>query len=639
METNERQKPSNQNMESSPEGLNQGPAADHSRRVIALLVLLTVAQIALTLAGFRTRQDLLNDQPIVNVDFSSQYYWAHAAREFHRRQGRLWGYDPWFMAGYPLDFISNSSLPLQMMAVAFPGQPLGRLIKILFILSFALVPLILYAGLIQFGLRPWPALAAAGLGLVHFWLAEPSLFGRWGMISGAFLLSFSFLTLGLLLRYLRERGTGTLAALAAALALALTIHKTALMLVFAPALIWIALDARRLKLRDFLGLVAALAVTALVNRHWLGPFLRFLPLKVEDSATDFFQNTDLLRWIKDLVPIQAFFGIPLCRLLMIGLGVIGLIKLRRERSSLFWPLAAGLAFFGTFSYFGSLVPLLRHLQPYRYVSEYFYLWLPAAGVGLGSVKERLAGRPRLQRASPLLFSLLLLALLLMPGFQYFSLVAPLRTDLDRDSQDLVAWVKARTDPSARIMIEDINAWEGKQGVYGGARLPHLLPLLCRRELIGGPLPNAFILHHYASFQDGRLLNRPVSAFRDRDLAEVLDRYNVGWVVCWSEAAKARFQAYPAAGVREDFGTLAVFTLARPHNFFLAGQGGVKADFDSLELSDLATANGRVVVSYHWVDGLRSEPPAKLVKVPAGDDPAGFIGIQDPPASLRIWLGP
>jgi hypothetical protein len=601
-----------------------------------VIALLLAVQAVLTLASFRTRADITNDRPLLNVDFCSQYYWAYAAREFSDRDGRVWGYDPYFMAGYPLDFIFNSALPVQMVAVAFRSFNLARVIKGCFILSFLLMPPLLFFSLSTLGLPRGPTLAAIALGVCLFWLSENALFGRFGMISGAFLLHFFLVPLALLLAWLRSRRPAALLGFAAALALSLTVHKTAFVLTVAPALLLVALAARSLRPREWGLLAAAFAFAFAVNLHWLLPFFRFLPLKVEDPATTFFQNTSLLRPLADLFPVQAFFAIPLARLLTIVAGAMGLKKLRRERPELFLPLTALLVYFGVFSYFGSLVAPLRHLQPYRYVTAYFYLWLPFAGYGLARARERLIFRGWWGRLAPAAFGLFLCALLFLPSYQAFSWVAPLRTDLSPDSSALIDWLKINTDSTARVLAEDINVWTDKP-VYGGARLVGLVPALMPREMIGGPLPNAFIVHHQVSFEDGRLCGRPIQKMSDAEVAAILRRYNVGAVVAWSEPAKARLSRLPGLLPAATFGLVSCWRVPSPPGYFIEGAGRVSAGFNRLRLAGLATGSGRVVVSYHWVDGLIAIPPAKLQRVTIPGDPIGFIGILNPPKEVEIRL--
>jgi hypothetical protein len=388
-------------------------------------------------------------------------------------------------------------------------------------------------------------------------------------------------------------------------------------------------------------MLAGLVIFAgLVNLHWLHPFFKFLALKVEDPATTYFQNNDPLRLIKDLWPFQAFFAVPLARILILVLGARGLMRIRREAPALFIPLVIAIVFFGALAYFGSLLPWLRHLQPYRYVTAFYYMWLPAAGFGLAGLYQKYRAVRGGFAAGPLAYAGLLIAIFFMPSFRHFSRVAPLTTGLDGPSKDLIAWIEKNTGQSARILIEDIVAWEGPgPAVYGGARVVHLIPALVTRELVGGPFPNAFILHHYAGFHDGRLLREPVSNYSDEELNRVMDLYNVGWAVAWSEKSKARFRDYPAAERVRTFGYLEAFRIRRRHDFFLEGSGQVFAGWNKIELSGLSTSTGRVVVSYHWVDGLSSAPDARLEKVMIGDDPVGFIGVRDPPPELVIRLGP
>jgi hypothetical protein len=621
------------------------PTPQSGRRPLIpiLLLLLTAAQIGLTVTAFKSRADLTNDQPLLNVDFCSQYYWSHAARAFHARDGRLWGYDPFFMAGYPLDFVVNSSLPIQLAAVAFDGLNLARVIKACFVVSFVLVPFVFFFALRQFGLSPPAALATAGLGLVYFWVSENALFGLWGMIAGAFLLNYYLFPLALLDRWLHERRRLTLVLFVLAFAAAFIVHKTAFVLVPPLTLIWLAFYRRERKTQETLWL--ALFIGVGVNMFWLGPFFHFLPLKVEDPATTFFQNTDPLRLLKDLWPLppHPHYGLPMVRLMLLGFGVAGLVTARRDDPRRFGAMLAGIVLFGLFTYFGSLIPPLRHLQPYRFVTAWYYLWLIPAGRGLraayGIVSER-RGAWAARGLGAALAAGLLAILGLAPSYRGFSRLSPLTTALDGPSREMIAWLQAHTDRSARVLFEDVNVWsEGGPVVYGGAKLASLVPALAPRELIGGPLPNAFIVHHYAAFEDGRLCGEPIERLSDEELRARLRLYNVGWAVCWSEAAKARLARLPGATREAAFGYLEIFSLEGAHSFFLEGGGRVEANYNRLRLSGLTTESGRVVISYHWVEGLKSRPEAKLTRVMVGPDPVGFIGIESPPGEVELRLGP
>ncbi|MFO8058752.1 MAG: hypothetical protein R6V10_15805 [bacterium] len=595
--------------------------------------------------AFKSREDLVNKKPVLNVDFCSQYYWAYAAREFYEADSKLWGYDPYFMAGYPLDFVFNSALPVQLTAVMAEDANLARLIKVCFVASILLVPLTLYFGLSQFGIGRGPALAAAALGLAYFWAGENSFLAHMGMISGAFLLHFFLVPAGLLMRFLHERANRPFSFLIFAVPIAFTIHKTAFVLVLPLAVIWVLFYSRKLSGRELFMIAGVFVLAAIFNLHWLYPFFKYLHLKVEDPGTTFFQSQGALQALKDLAAIPGFhpyFGTPLVRLVILITGIIGFVRLARQEHGMMPPLVIGIVFLGIISYFGSYVETLKHLQPYRYVTAYFYLWLPAAGIGLKVLYDRAAVFKGGEIGGPLIFAGgLILILALLPSFIGFSRVAPLTTEMDKPSQEVVSWVKNNTDPGARLLIEDINEWDtqpGEKALYGGARLVHLLPLLVQRQLVGGPLPNAFIKHHYAGFHDGEFLNEPVKDMTDRVLDRAMRDYNIGWVVAWTQESRERFADYEPTVLEKSIDPFDCFRIDREHSYFLQGSGKVKAEFNRIHLSELQPESGKVKLSYHFANGLHTEPDSKVKGTGKGPDPVGFITIEDPPKKMVLQLG-
>jgi hypothetical protein len=510
-------------------------------------------------------------------------------------------------------------------------------IKLFYLATTLSVPLVLYFSLRNFGLPAFSALAGAALGTTYYWLAEPGLFAQWGMLSGAFLLSFFLYPLSLWQRWLERREPRAFGLLLVALPFAFLIHKTAFVLLPVPMLLVLIFHFRQLRGRDWLYLAGLALAVALVNFWWWVPFFRYLPFKVEDTFTTFFQNTEPLRFLTDLFPVQAYFGLALGRDLIFGFGLYGLLRQKSLR-----PLLPALVFFGLLTYFGSFLAPLQHLQPYRYVSAFYFLLLAPAGFGLRQFRQAVFGsRPAaVQTASSIFFVAALVLLHFLPNFRLFYYVAPLRSSLSPGVAELHQWLVAHTDRSARILIEDNNAWQGKQQTYGGARYPGLLPALLPRECIGGPLPNAFIRHHYVDFSDGRLLGRPIEQYPDDLLKARLDLYNVRWIVAWSENSRRRL-AQSATWVRPlaNFGGLAVFEVDQTPNFFLHGRGRLRADFDRIELSDLQPVEGKVVIKYHYLEGFRAEPPAKLLAVPVPDDPIGFLGIENPPEKIVLRFDP
>jgi len=223
----------------------------------------------------------------------------------------------------------------------------------------------------------------------------------------------------------------------------------------------------------------------------------------------------------------------------------------------------------------------------------------------------------------------------VPSFRMFYVVSPLTSIWPGKVLGLRAWLEKNTDLSGRIMMEDINKWEGKLAPYGSSRFVGLVPALMPRYLVGGPLPNAFIRHHYVSFHDGLFLNRPISEYSDRELAQKLELYNIRWAVAWSGPAKHRLEKFAFAKPAARFDDLEVFEFSLEPGWFLAGTGALKADYDRIELNNLKPENNIVVLKIHWLDGFKARPDCEIFRAEAGGDPIGFLGLKNPASEVLL----
>ncbi len=602
------------------------------------LAVLIALQAYLTLSAFGSIEDLMSPDPVLNVDWCSQYYWSHAARSLHKVSGRIWGFDPYYMAGYPLDFVFNSSLPVQLTSLLLNFLSTGSAIKIFYIVTFLLVPVFLYLSMKNFGLSPLAALATASLGTVYFWLAEDALFGQWGMLSGSFILNFFLFPTSLLFRWMENGSRGALFWLFIALPAGILIHKTALVLIPVPFLVMLIAFRRKLDARIIFIIFVLALWTFLVNAFWLLPFFHFLPLKIEDPVTTFFQNPDPWRFIKDLTPFQEYFAIPLYRLFILGFAALGAFSLRRSEEGRegFRFLVTAIGVFFLLTYFGYFIEPLRHIQPYRYVTGLYFLLLVPCGYGLVRA-YRWKGR-----ISAAVFIVLLIVpmALPIPSWRYFSAVSPLRTSFPPEVEGLLEWIENNTDRSARIMIEDNNAWEDKSPAYGATRFPGMLPALVPRECVGGPLPNAFIKHHHVHFHDGRFLGKRIEECSDDWLMERVRLYNIKWAVCWSDASKNRLgEMSEFAKEKAGFGRIAVFEFNNEPDFFIRGRGKIRADYDRIELTGIKPDDNTVIIKYHYMEEFKAEPDAGIFRVDVPGDPIGFIGLRGPASEVTLHFAP
>jgi hypothetical protein len=120
------------------------------------------------------------------------------------------------------------------------------------------------------------------------------------------------------------------------------------------------------------------------------------------------------------------------------------------------------------------------------------------------------------------------------------------------------------------------------------------------------------------------------------------RYQIGWVVCRSSAAIARFRAWTGATLVTSIGGDRVAGLyrLRPCSLALKGQARLlHADWRHITLADVVPEDGTVVLSLHYQAGLRVSPSRRvqIEKEPDPLDPIPFIRLRLPGPVARLTL--
>jgi hypothetical protein len=204
--------------------------------------------------------------------------------------------------------------------------------------------------------------------------------------------------------------------------------------------------------------------------------------------------------------------------------------------------------------------------------------------------------------------------------------------LGDERRAVVEAVAAHTTPDARIL------WEDRPGTRLSSRWTALLPLLTDRAYVGGVDPDAAIAHTAIDLVDQTLAGKSLKDWTPDELNEYCERYNVGWVVCWSPAARAKFAAWPKAEATaelSDDGDGCLFTIRRPASYALRGSAKwLAADSQRIVLEDVRPENGQVLLSLHYQEGLRVTPSrVELQRADTSDtdDHVDFVRlvIRDP----------
>jgi hypothetical protein len=381
---------------------------------------------------------------------------------------------------------------------------------------------------------------------------------------------------------------------------------------------------------------------------------------------------------------------------MVILGTVGMVRWWRSGQRLqlaVW--GSQIAVLMVLTFFGSAWHVTRNLEPLRFQVPLGLAWTIAAGEGLCGLAvaldpRRLAGSraAKLRWVAVAAFAGSLLVLTvpriwwwrsgikadLKPPSTWdycrtrLAMARPLGVGLRPEMKELVAWIEANTDDSARILFEDqLRLLENLDaGAPESLHWTPLLPVLTGRQFVGGLYQTAFIPHQHAAFGDWRLAGRHIRDWSPQDVRMFCDDYNIGWIVTWSRAGGRKFQqvredprlplsteffsslqfceriaTLPRATVHRDENEYAIFRVNREPSYFARGTGRVeKADYNRIELADLVPDGGELVLRFHWQAEMVSQPPVSLERASVPGDPIGFIRIkrEEPLDRLVIWNG-
>lgn len=596
----------------APPGLP--PPVGHPVWRVGLLALLA-GQACLTLGLFGDAARLRDDDPILTGQHPLHQYHGHLGARALVADGSLSAYDPAYHAGYPkTPVFDGGSRPADFLFVLAGGAFRPSVYKVGLAVFCTLVPLAFWWAARGLRLPRGPALLAAVLGVVVFWQPPCQALVREGnldlLLAGLLVLAQA----GGLIGFHERPGLAAWVGIVLAGFFAWFAHPVVMAVLLPPALLYYFQvgPAHRPVWHAALviGLLSAIAANAFWLCDWVGYWWLRLPLRFDGPRGE---GVFAALWN---APVWGDATSRAVALALLGLSVAGLVVLGRRGQG------AAAALFGVYlgellviAGLGVLATLFIALDTSRVLVLAVFFAVP-----LGVVALHAAWRGCLVLAVPLLW---LLPVALPGGLR--EPVAPLQVGFTPEQAAIVAALRERTTPTARILWEDRPAEPGWTA---------LLALTTGRPFIGGLDPEPRIEHLTNGLSDGRLCGRPIAESGDSDLADYCDRYNVGWVVAWTPAARRRLEAWPAI---RPLTTLALggvegrlYAVERRHGYALVGHAELlHADDERIVLGDVRPWQGRVVVSLHHVAGLRATPAR--VKVEAEIDPRDAI----PRVRLRI----
>ena len=624
------------------------------------------------------------DSPVIVVDHAIHEYHGALGARFVREHGTSWGYDPFFMAGYPETPVWDSSSNPSILFDLIGGGGNYRAYKVGLLSCSILLLAAIAGGAWAAGLGVAEVAAASAFAWFAFWTGFPIGLWRSGLFAFVSASAGIGLLLGLCSRFDRSPTKGGWLALLVVGAGLFFVHVTAPILAIGGLLAFYATVGRRHGGRWHLAIIGAGALAVVANLPWLATLWRFRGIR---TGSGLFMTTDSAGFLLHYFLQPSAEGRT--ALVSLVLGMAGLVGWwfggRRASAAAFGGSIVALILL---TGFGSLWGPTKNLEPLRFRVPFLFLLAVPAGSAVVGSSQRLArwvgGRGPGALAVALAWAAIVggWASVEWPFFRsswaYLTLNRPLVVGIKPEMRAMVDWLRENTDLSGRILFEDqLRLFENTdaESVHWTPLLPDLLGT-DSRMFIGGLYQTAFIRHHeMAAFGDFQLGDRRISEWSPAEIQEYCKTYNVGWVVCWSPLSRFWFDRYgPAKRVatlprhstpnlppsmnEQEFAAMsrragptvanryllegereyAIYRVDRPRSYFLRGKGRiVSVGPNRIELADIEPEGGAVVVSLHWLDTWRSDPPLTLRPEPMPPDPVDFVRIEVEKPTGRIIL--
>jgi hypothetical protein len=663
------------------------PIAKPARRRWALLALFVVFGVH-TFQAFRlfpSPGSIVDPaSPVVMVDHAIHEDHGALGARFLRESGRTWGYDPFFMAGYPETPVWDSSSNPSILFDLIGGDRGYRSYKVGLLASSILLLVAITGGAWAAGLRLSEVTLATFLAWFVFWTGFTSGLWRSGLFAFVSASAGVVLLLGLCSRFDRLPSKGGWLALTLVGSGLFFYHVTAPILAIGGLVAFLATVARKHGWRWHAAIVGAGLIAVVVNLFWLIPLWQFRGIR---TGSGLFMTSNSALFLRDYFLAPSVEGRTALVLLVLGMaGLLGWwFGGRRASAAAFGGSIVGLLLL---TGFGSLWEPTRNLEPLRFrVTVLFLLALPAASsvVGISKTLARLVGSGRLGALAVVVVWGSLLGAWASFEWNYFGLSwwllsnrRPLVVGIKPEMRMMVNWLRTNTDLSGRVLFEDqlrLLEMTDPECTHWTPLLPALLEP-DKRLFIGGLYQTAFIKHHkQAAFGDFQLGDRKIDEWTPSEFRSYAETYNLGWIVCWSPLSRFWFDNYaparrvatipryssprrPVSNNEHEWKTIdrlagfemakkymlegeynyAVYRIERPHSYFLKGKGRiVNVEPDRVELADVEPEGGAVVLSLHWIDTWKSNPPLTLKPQPRPPDPIDFLRIELPGPVGRIVL--
>jgi hypothetical protein len=569
--------------------------------------------------------EAVRSEPLYAVDYPVHTHRVHVYRQAFIESGLPWGYDPAVSAGSVMNPHNDiGAKPQQVLGLLLPFVSPGAIVRIFLFLIVLTFPVWTLLSCRRLGI-PSDIQVCVMLALIApaWFLQQLSIFFFTGVVGFAAASYFTIYVFALFISFLRQPQRKTYIAFCFAGALLFLLHSLG-PLALLPALAFATLIWRPLSYRWRAAAMLAPVIILALNAFWLGPYLldwemlnpawKWLPALSNvdrhltyDNWSEFFAKFSRPLWLgpQILALSVAFYGFLVMRRVVEGRIVITI------------AIVSAVALF--LSYFGSFVPGFARFQPVRFILPAFVFLAIPVGIALSTLVKRI-GLP-VGSSVACVTVILILPAVWLGGLKQL----PLPTSPD----PFARFITEQTTPADRLLIQSSDGYR-----HGGFETK-IFPLRFQREVIGS---NFSAVHDPAQFLDKVLLGRELKDWSKEELKLALNRWGVSWVFTANSEGHALFTNTIGPSVAE-VGSYRAFQVSPAATRFLIGDGVMEAKVNRIELKNLRSKDGLVVIRYRYHPSWRATSDMPVFSYPIVEDPSGFIALKDPPEEVTLRFDP
>jgi hypothetical protein len=262
---------------------------------------------------------LFDSQPIVDQDWGLHFHHLKSLEAFWRQDHSLWGYNPFFMAGFPSNTIQDLSIKFfEFFSLALSAVVLSPVqwFKFCAFLAMASIPWIMYCAARNFFFdddsRDFTSATAALLGTIYWWNSLPREMFFYGMIGFPAASYLSILGVSLFYRIAKQArsfGPVHIGLLIFAVSI-LPLHVQSLLMLLPPVMALLIIEPRFLTLRLLVSVSLAALLSLLCNSPWLIPAIAHRGDDISEQIVGqlpLFASSDPLTFLKDYLGPKGYW--------------------------------------------------------------------------------------------------------------------------------------------------------------------------------------------------------------------------------------------------------------------------------------------------------------------------------------------